>query len=67
MQVQTDIEKYGFSDSFHLKELEAHCKLDFLLGSKRKLVSDECRVKWLENGDQNSRFFQDLISRRRAQ
>ncbi|XVE86635.1 hypothetical protein DITRI_Ditri18aG0050200 [Diplodiscus trichospermus] len=66
VDIQLEMEQEGFLEELFSKEMEDHNSLSFHLESKRKLLADSCKVKWLKQGDRNSQFFHNLLKQRRA-
>ncbi|KAK3218537.1 hypothetical protein Dsin_012507 [Dipteronia sinensis] len=54
----------GFSEELFLAESRVHHELDVLLRRQECFYRDLSRVKWLQDGDLNSSFFQASVRRR---
>ncbi|XP_071900970.1 uncharacterized protein [Coffea arabica] len=62
MRVQVDL-----SDEAHLELQQAQANLNWQLAIEEQFCSQKARVKWLQHGDRNSRYFHSVVKHRRFQ
>ena len=62
MRVQGD-----FSDEAHLELQQAQANLNRQLAVEEQFWNQKARVKWLQHGDRNSRYFHSVVKQRRFQ
>lgn len=65
--IQLEIESFGFTESLHQQELEAHNMLDQVLIRQESLFREKSRIRWLQDGDRNTAFYHSVVQAKRAQ
>nr|GEY81570.1 RNA-directed DNA polymerase, eukaryota [Tanacetum cinerariifolium] len=67
VSIDKDLDNGVMSDKMLLNRIELSCKLHELKQSDLKDIAQKAKIKWAIEGDENSKFFHNIINKRRSQ
>ncbi|XP_057775029.1 uncharacterized protein LOC130994010 [Salvia miltiorrhiza] len=64
--LQTVIGVSGYTEDLFDQEIQLEASINTMLSRQASLIQQQSRIKWLSDGDRNTKFFQNMVRMRRS-